>query len=92
MLAQLRHKSQLTIPKEFSQKLGLREGDYLDIEEENGALRVLPVAVYPKDYLAKLTDEIAEMRAAVAAGTAPVYESAQAAIDALHRLADEAGA
>ena len=34
MLAELRKKSQITIPKEIITKLGLNEGDKLDISEK----------------------------------------------------------
>ena len=48
MLAELRQKSQVTIPKDIVAKLGLREGDKLDIYEKNGAIYLVPVTVYPK--------------------------------------------
>ncbi len=40
MLAELRQKSQITIPKEIIVKLGLSEGDKLDIFEKDGNLYV----------------------------------------------------
>ncbi len=36
MLAELRQKAQITIPKEIIVKLGLSEGDTLDIFEKDG--------------------------------------------------------
>ena len=38
MLAELRQKSQITIPKEIVEKLGLSEGDKLDIRELDGTI------------------------------------------------------
>ena len=38
MLAELRQKSQITIPKEIIIKLGLSEGDTLDIFEKDGTI------------------------------------------------------
>ncbi|MCM1344996.1 MAG: AbrB/MazE/SpoVT family DNA-binding domain-containing protein [Muribaculaceae bacterium] len=51
MLAELRQKSQITIPKEIIVKLGLSEGDKLDIFERDGAICMLLVVVYPKNIL-----------------------------------------
>ena len=51
MLAILRPKSQITIPKELVDKLGLSEGDKLEISERDGVICIMPVAVYPKKYL-----------------------------------------
>ena len=60
MLAELRQKSQITIPKEIIVKLGLSEGDKLDIFEQNGTICMMPVVVYPKKYLDELHEEIEE--------------------------------
>ena len=38
MLAELRQKSQITIPKEIVLKLGLSEGDKFDIVEKDGTI------------------------------------------------------
>ena len=56
MLVELRQKSQITIPKEIIVKLGLSEGDKLDIFEKDGAICIMPVAVYPKKYLCELRE------------------------------------
>ena len=58
MLAELRQKAQITIPKEIIVKLGLSEGDKLDIFEKDGSICLMPVAVYPKKYLNELKEEI----------------------------------
>ena len=57
MLAELRPKSQVTIPKEIIIKLGLSEGDTLDIFEKDGSICIMPVVVYPKNYLDELRKE-----------------------------------
>ena len=48
MVTVLRAKSQITIPSAIVASLDLKEGDQLDIFEENGSIRIVPVAVYPK--------------------------------------------
>ena len=48
MLTELRTKSQITIPKDIVMKMGLREGDKLEIVEKDGVIELMPVAVYPQ--------------------------------------------
>lgn len=78
MLAELRQKSQITIPKEIIVKLGLSEGDKLDIFEQDGTICMMPVAVYPKKYLNELREEIDEAKAKIASGEQPVFDSVDA--------------
>ena len=78
MLAELRQKSQITIPKEIIVKLGLKEGDKLDIFEQDGTICMMPVVVYPKKYLDDLRNEIDEAKAKIASGKQPVFDSVDA--------------
>jgi len=75
MLAELRQKSQITIPKEIVLKLGLSEGDKFDIVEQDGTIYMVPVVVYPKKYLDELYKEIEDTKAQIAAGELPVFDS-----------------
>ena len=45
MLAELRAKSQVTIPKEVVTRLGIKEGDKLEITEKDGVIQLIPVVV-----------------------------------------------
>lgn len=78
MLAELCQKSQITIPKEIIVKLGLSEGDKLDIFEKDGTICMMPVVVYPKKYLDELRGEIDEAKAKIASGEQPVFDSVDA--------------
>ena len=78
MLAELRQKSQITIPKELIAKLGLSEGDKLDVFEKDGTICMMPVAVYPKKYLDELRDEINDAKAKIASGERPVFDNVDA--------------
>lgn len=78
MLAELRQKSQITIPKEIIVKLGLSEGVKLDIFEKDGTICMMPVVVYPKKYLDELREEIDEAKAKIASGEQPVFDSVDA--------------
>ena len=79
MLAELRTKSQITLPKDIVKSLGLSEGDKLDIFERDGIIYIRPVAVYPKDYVESLHNEITQLKEDIASGKQPVFDS----IDAL---------
>lgn len=83
MLTELRQKSQITIPKEIIIKLGLSEGDILDIFEKDGSICLMPVAVYPKKYLNELWKEISDVKTKLAAGEQPVFDSVDALFDKL---------
>jgi len=83
MLAELRQKAQVTIPKELVDKLGLSEGDKFDVFENNGTICFMPVAVYPKQYLAELREEIEETKSKIASGEQPVFDDIDALFDKL---------
>lgn len=78
MLAEFRAKSQITIPKELVDKLGLSEGDKMEIYERDGVICIMPVAVYPKKYLNELRKEIEETKAKIASGELPVFDNVDA--------------
>ena len=83
MQAELRQKAQITIPKEIIVKLGLSEGDKLDIFEKDGSICLMPVAVYPRNYLSELKEEIRDVKAKLASGKQPVFDSVDALFDKL---------
>lgn len=85
MLAELRSKSQVTIPKILVEKLGLVEGDKFEILEDNGTIYLVPVEVYPKKYLDELREEISQVKAKLSSGEQPVYDSVDALFEKLDR-------
>ena len=85
MLAELRPKSQITIPKEIILKLGLSEGDKLEIFEKDGFIYLMPVAVYPKKYLNELKKEISDVKTKLALGEQPVFDNINALFDQLEK-------
>ena len=60
MLAEIRGRSQITIPSEIIKKLGISEGDKVDIMERDGGIFLCPVVVYPKDKIAKIAKILKE--------------------------------
>ena len=85
MLAELRAKSQITIPKELVDKLGLSEGDKLDVYEKDGMICLIPVVVYPKNLLDDLRREIETTKVRIASGEQPVFDN----LDALFAKLEE---
>lgn len=78
MLAEFRAKSQVTIPKELVDRLGLCEGDKLEIYEKDGMVCIMPVVVYPKKYVDELRKEIEESKAKIASGEQSVFDNVDA--------------
>ena len=85
MLAELRSKSQVTIPKEVVTKLGIKEGDKFDVVEKDGVIQLIPVMVYPKKYVEELKSEIESIKSKVAEGTQPVFSSIDSLFEALEK-------
>ena len=83
MLAELRTKSQITIPKEIVTTLGLSEGDKLEVCEKDGMICLMPVAVYPKKYVDGLRSEISALKQQVKSGSRPVFDSVDTLFDSL---------
>jgi len=83
MLAELRTKSQITIPKEIVASLGLAEGDKLEIYEKDGVICLMPVTVYPKKYVDELHKEILGIKSDIRDGKKPVFDSIDSLFDKL---------
>ena len=60
MLAEIRGRSQITIPSEIIKKLGISEGDKFDIMERDGGIFLCPVVVYPKEKKKKIAKILKE--------------------------------
>lgn len=78
MLIKLRRKGQITIPKEIINKLGLSIGDQLEIAEMNGAIYMVPVVTYSKNYLNKLKNEAVDVKDKIVTGEQVVFDGADA--------------
>lgn len=83
MLAEIRTKSQITLPKAIVKSLGLSEGDKLEVYESNGIICMVPVTVYPKKYVNDLQSEIAALKKTISEGKQPVFDSIDALMDKL---------
>ena len=84
-VAVLRSHSQITIPAPIVSSLGLKEGDQLEIFADNGKISMIPVVIYPDDYVEQLRKEIAELGDNIKSGKQRVFDSVDALIDALEK-------
>lgn len=87
MITKIRKKSQITIPKELVIKLGIKEGDKMEITEKDGVIQIMPVVVYPKKYLKSLKEEIDDIKSKVKSGDYPVFDN----VNDLFESLDEEG-
>lgn len=67
MLAEIRGRSQITIPAEIIKKLGISEGDKFDVVEKDGGIFLCPVIVFPKDKLIKIAKLIKDSESELSA-------------------------
>ena len=77
MLAELRTKSQITIPKEIIKKLNLSEGDKIEVYEKDGMIYMIPVVVNPQKYVDDLLNELNEIKAKIASGDQPIFDNVE---------------
>lgn len=75
MIAELRAKSQITLPKDIVKQLGLSEGDKLEIFEKDGMICIVPVTVYPRKYVEKLQGELSILKENIESGKQPAFDS-----------------
>lgn len=69
MLAEIRGRSQITIPADIVKKLGICEGDKFEIMEKDGGIFLCPVVVYPKDKFLKIAKLIKDSEAELSMST-----------------------
>ena len=75
MIAELRPKSQVTIPKSLIDRLGLSTGDRLEIYEQDGIICIMPVVVHPKGYVDKLLEDVENIKNDMLAGKQAVFSN-----------------
>ena len=89
MLAELKERSQLTIPKSVVTELGLKTGDQFEVVTQQGEIHLVPEVVYPKAIIERLEKLAAHAENMIASGDARVFDSANDAIASLHRSHEE---
>lgn len=85
MLAELKTKSQLTIPSKIVKKMGLVQGDMFDVvAKDDGTIVLVPVVVYAKERVKELEALAKQAKMDLHDDKLPVYNTADEAISALH--------
>ena len=74
-ILELRKKSQVTIPIELVNELGLKIGDKLNAFVDNGKIVFVPVVVYPKKEMERIAKLIKEAEDESADGNSKVYDN-----------------
>ena len=85
MIATMRKRSQITLPSEIVTKLGLVEGDQFEVIERDGTIVLFPMAVYPAAYIKNLKKEVNEIKARIASGEQPVFDTVDALFESLEK-------
>ena len=85
MIATIRKRSQITLPSEIVTKLGLSEGDQLDIMEQDGTIMLFPMTFYPTKYIDDLKKEVSDIKAKIASGEQPVFDTVDALFESLEK-------
>lgn len=75
----------ITIPKEIVTKLGIKEGDKIEITEKDGVIQIIPIAVYSKEYIESLKEQIDSIKSKIKSGEYPVFDT----VDDLFESLDE---
>ncbi len=87
-LIQVRKKSQVTLPLFVRQKLGIKEGDYLDVQVRDGEIVLKAKALIDKQqawfWSERWQKGEAEAQEDIRAGRTHRFSSAEAAVDFLH--------
>ena len=85
MIATIRKRSQITLPSEIMTKLGLSEGDQLDVMEQDGTIMLFPMTFYPTKYIDDLKKEVSDIKAKIASGEQPVFDTVDALFKSLEK-------
>lgn len=92
MQIRIRSKGQITLPSELRERMGLSEGDSLEVREEDGRFVLEPISMVavPKDqawfWEPDVQADVAEALQDVAAGRSRTFDSGEDFIADLERL------
>ncbi len=87
MVAELNSKDQITLPQEIIRELSLKTGDLFEVSVKDGGI-LTPVITFPKKDRNDLRSEIMKVKAQIAAGQRPRFESVEALLDKIEERND----
>ncbi len=73
MLAEMRGRSQLTIPSNVIKRLGIKEGDLFDVVEKDGGIFLCPIIIYPKNEMLRIAKLLKTTEKELDAGDKKIY-------------------
>ena len=85
MIVTIRKRSQITLPGGIVTRLGLSEGDQLDVMEKDGTIMLFPMSYYPTKYIDDLKKEVSDIKAKIASGEQPVFDTVDALFESLEK-------
>ena len=85
MIVKLKTNSQITLPRNIVNSLGLLEGDKLEIYEKDGIICLVPVVEYSKEYLNEIHDEINRLKQNINEGKQPTFDNIDALTENLEK-------
>lgn len=92
-LVQVRKKAQLTLPLSVRRKLGIEEGDFMDVRIQNNEIVMKPKKLIDKDqawfWTKRWQEGEREAEEDIKAGRVYKYPDAKSAITALHEASKE---
>ncbi|MCB6992603.1 AbrB/MazE/SpoVT family DNA-binding domain-containing protein [bacterium 210820-DFI.6.37] len=86
MIVEFRQKGQITIPREIVRQLGIKEGDKLEVTEENGAIKMVPVIVCPANSIQTLQKELDQLKETLRQGNDPELERLETVLQSMERI------
>lgn len=88
MIVTLRKKAQITLPNDIMNRLGLKEGDQMDVTEQDGVIMVLPMTVCPSKYIHELKQQVDQLKEKISCGEQPVFDTVDTLFDSLESKID----
>lgn len=85
MIVEFRQKGQITIPREIVRQLGIKEGDKLEVTEENGAIKLVPVIVCPANSIQALQQELDQLKEKLQQGSDPELERLEKVLQSMEK-------
>ena len=86
MIVEFRQKGQVTIPREIVRHLGMKEGDKLEITEENGVIKLVPVVICPADSIQALQQELNGLKEKLQGGQQAALERMENVLQAMETI------
>lgn len=86
MIVEFRQKGQITIPRDIVRKLGIKEGDKLEVTEDNGVIKLVPVIVCPAYSIQAMQRELSEIKVGLQGGNESQLDRLETVIQSMEGI------